>query len=70
MPATSSVPLSAHELQEAMRNARPIDAARLDRVLRVEPGHGVVEVQANTTWRSLAERLRPGNAQAASLRTT
>src|SRR5204862_381424 len=44
--------------------------ARLDRVLRVEPGHGVVEVQANTPWRSLAERLRPGNAQAASLRTT
>src|SRR6266566_1980972 len=70
MPATSSLPLSAYELQEAMRNARPIDAARLDRVLRVEPGHGVVEVQANTTWRSLAERLRPGNAQAASLRTT
>ena len=70
MPATSSLPLSAHELQEAMRNARLIDAARLDRVLRVEPGHGVVEVQANTTWRSLAERLRPGNAQAASLRTT
>src|SRR3989454_4187544 len=30
----------------------------------------VVEVQANTTWRSLAERLRPGNAQAAALRTT
>src|SRR6058998_1847876 len=66
MPATLSLPLSAHELQEAMRNARLIDAARLDRVLRVEPGHGVVEVQANTTWRSLAERLRPGNAQAAS----
>src|SRR2546428_4989591 len=70
MPATLSLPLSAHELQEAMRNARPIDAARLDRVLAVEPGHGVVEVQANTTWRSLAARLRPGNAQAASLRTT
>src|SRR3989441_8320361 len=70
MPATLSLPLSAHELQEAMRNARPIDAARLDGVLRVEPGQGVVEVQANTTWRSLAARLRPGNAQAASLRTT
>src|SRR3989449_8420742 len=70
MPATLSLPLSAHELQEAMRNARPIDAARLDRVLRLEPGRGVVEVQANTTWRSLAARLRPGNAQAAALRTT
>ena len=70
MPANSSLPLSAHELQEAMRNARPIDAARLDRVLRVEAGHGVVEVQANTTWRSLAAHLRPGNAQAAALRTT
>src|SRR5438445_4514359 len=70
MPATSSLPLSAHELQEAMRSARPIDAARLARVLRVQPGHGVVEVQANTTWRTLAERLRPGNPQAASLRRT
>jgi FAD/FMN-containing dehydrogenase len=70
MPATLPLPLSAHELQEAMRNARPIDAARLDRVLRLEPGRGVVEVQANTTWRSLAARLRPGNAQAATLRTT
>jgi len=28
MPATLPLPLSAHELQEAMRNARPIDAAR------------------------------------------
>src|SRR2546422_7268730 len=70
MPATLSLPLSAHELQEAMRNAQAIDAARLDRVLRLEPGRGVVEVQANTTWRSLAARLRPGNAQAAALRTT
>ena len=35
MPATLPLPLSAHELQEAMRNARPIDAARLDRVLRI-----------------------------------
>jgi FAD/FMN-containing dehydrogenase len=70
MPATLSLPLSAHELQEAMRNARPIDAARLDRVLRLEPGHGVVEVQASMTWRSLAADLRPGNAQAAALRTT
>lgn len=70
MPATLSLPLSVHELQEAMRNARTIDAARLDRVLRLEPGRGVVEVQANTTWRSLAARVRPGNAQAAALRTT
>src|SRR5438034_11457399 len=68
MPATSSLPLSAHDLQEAMRNARLIDAARLDRVLRVEAGHGVVQGQANATWRSLAEPLRPGTAPAGSLR--
>ncbi|HXM82912.1 MAG TPA: FAD-binding protein [Burkholderiales bacterium] len=70
MPATLSHPLSAHELQEAMRNAQPIEAARLDRVLRVEPGQGVVEVQANTTWKSIAARLRPRDAQASAVRTT
>jgi len=69
MPATLPLPLSAHELQE--RCATPAHrCGTLDRVLRLEPGHGVVEVQANTTWRSLAARLRPGNAQAAALRTT
>lgn len=61
-----SQPLSALELREAVRQARRIDAARLDRILRVDEQHGLVEVQAATTWRSLAERLRPDDARAAA----
>src|SRR5687767_10249807 len=59
-------PVSALELRDAVRQARPLDAARLDRILRVDEERGLVEVQAGTTWHSLAERLRPGDAQAAA----
>ena len=59
-------PLSALELRDAVRHARPVDAARLDRILRVDEEHGLVEVQAATTWQSLAERLRPGDPRAAA----
>lgn len=59
-------PLSAFELRDAVRQARPVDAARLDRILRVDEERGLVEVQAGTTWRSLAERLRPGDDRAAA----
>jgi hypothetical protein len=65
-----TVPLSARELCDAVRHARPIDTKRLDRVLRVDEGRGVVEVQAHAAWRSLAARLRPGDARAAGVRTT
>ena len=65
-----SRPLSAAELCEAMRRARAFDASRLDRILRVDEDRGLVEVQASATWRSLAERLRPGDAQAGAARTT
>ncbi|HEX6298191.1 MAG TPA: FAD-binding protein [Burkholderiales bacterium] len=65
-----SRPLSAAELCEIMRGARAFDASRLDRILRVDEDRGLVEVQASVTWRSLAERLRPGDAQAGAARTT
>ncbi len=70
MHSTASAPLSAHELCEAIRHALPYDPARLDRVLRHEADSGLVEVQANTPWKSIASRLRPGDAQAANTRTT
>lgn len=62
----SQPPLSALELRDAVRQARSVDAARLDRILRVDEEHGLVEVQASTTWQSIAERLRPGDARAAA----
>jgi FAD binding domain len=70
MPAAASAPLSAHELCEAMRHALPYDPARLDRVLRHDANNGLIEVQANTLWKSVASALRPGDAQAANARTT
>lgn len=65
-----SRPLSAAELCEALRRARAFDASRLDRILRVDEDRGLVEVQASVTWRGLAARLRPGDAQAGAARTT
>jgi FAD/FMN-containing dehydrogenase len=70
MPAAASAPLSAHELCEAIRHALPYDPARLDRVLRHDADRGLIEVQAHTLWTSIAAVLRPGNAEAASIRTT
>jgi hypothetical protein len=72
MTTPSSIPLSALELSAAMRAALPYDAKRLDRVLRVDEHHGLVEVQAATPWTALAATLRPGDARsaAASHRTT
>jgi len=54
MAENNFVPLSAFELRDAMRNARPYEAARLSRILRIDRDQGVVEVQAYTPWRSLA----------------
>jgi FAD binding domain len=70
MIATRSIPLSAFELAAAVREQRPYDASRLDRVLRVEERHGFVEVQAATPWKALAAALRPGDARAAGTQTT
>jgi hypothetical protein len=70
MIATRSIPLSALELAAALRAAEPYDASRLDRVLRVDEDHGLVEVQAATPWKAIAACLRPGDARAANTHTT
>lgn len=58
----SSLPTSAQELCESVRDSRPFDPSRLDRVLRVDTRRGVAEVQAHTSWKTLAAHLRPGDA--------
>jgi hypothetical protein len=70
MIATRSIPLSALELSAAMRAGQPYDASRLDRVLRVDERHGLIEVQAATPWKAIAAALRPGDERAASMETT
>jgi len=70
MSATRSIPLSAFELSAAVREGRSYDAARLDRVLRVDEYHGLVEVQASTPWKAIAASLRPGDPRAAGTQTT
>ncbi|HEY6821257.1 MAG TPA: FAD-binding protein [Burkholderiales bacterium] len=64
MIATLALPISASELCQAVRLARPFNPARLDRVLRLDATRGLVEVQASATWASLAAYLRPGAPQA------
>jgi hypothetical protein len=70
MIATRSIPLSALELSAAIREDRPYDPRRLDRVLRVDEDRGLVEVQACTPWKAIAASLRPGDARAAHTQTT
>ena len=70
MTAAPFVPLSALELRDAVRNSRPYDPLRLNRVLGVDERSGLIEVQAHTPWRSIADRLRPGDSRAATTRTT
>jgi FAD/FMN-containing dehydrogenase len=67
MLATQSIPLSAQELSAAIRADQPYDILRLDRVLRVDDGQGLIEVQAGARWKTIAERLRPGHAHTAKL---
>jgi len=64
---TLALPLSASDLCAAVRHARPFDASRLDRLLRVDASRGLAETQASAPWSSLAARLYPSNeaAQAA-----
>jgi FAD binding domain len=70
MTARAAQPVSALELREAVRQGVPIAAERLGRVLRVDQDGGLVEVQAGTRWQTLAECLRPGDAQAAATAIT
>lgn len=70
MNDTTYIPLSAIELSAALREARPYDARRLDRILRVDERHGLVEVQAGTRWTTIAAQLRPGDPRAAAIQTS
>jgi hypothetical protein len=57
MLGTLAIPLSAIELRDAVRSSSRVDTARLDRVLRLDPDRGLVEVQASASWAALAARL-------------
>jgi FAD/FMN-containing dehydrogenase len=70
MSHAAFVPLSALELRDAVRSSKRYDPLRLSRVLSVDEHAGLIEVQAHTPWRAIAERLRPGDGQAAATRTT
>lgn len=68
--AASTLPVSAQELCESVRAGRPLNAARLDRVLGVDAARGLVEVQAGARWKTLAAHLRPDDAAVREVRTT
>lgn len=65
----ATMPMSALELCDAVRNGRAIDASRLNRILRLDAMQGLLEVQAATPWHAIAAELRPGDARA-NVRTT
>ncbi len=67
MSGTLACPMSAQELCNAVRLSQPYDASRLDRILRLDESRGLVEVQAGTSWKSIAGHLRPGDPQAAAV---
>jgi hypothetical protein len=66
----NAMPLSAAELCDAMRQGRPFDPARLDRILRVDEDRGLLEVQGETPWTRIAAQVRPADARAAAVRTS
>ena len=66
MLGSLTLPLSALELREAVRDARRFDAARLDRVLHVDANRGHAEVQASAPWAALAARAGLPESFAAS----
>ena len=62
----NATPLSAAELCDAMRHARPFESARLNRILGIDTQRGVLEVQAATPWAMIAAALRPEDPRAAA----
>lgn len=70
MLETRSVPLSALELSDAVRQGRPADSSRLDRILGLDKQRGLLEVQAGTRWAGIATELGPRDPRAAAVRTT
>jgi hypothetical protein len=67
MNAALPVPLSAHELQEAVRQRRRVNPSRLNRILRLDDRRALVEVQAHTRWQAIADRLRPADERVQGL---
>ena len=65
----ATTPMSALELCDAIKNGKPFDASRLNRILGLDAIHGLLEVQAATPWPAIAAELRPGDARA-NVRTT
>jgi hypothetical protein len=56
MNESLAVPMSAAELQAAVRESSAFDARRLNRILRVDADRGLVEAQAGIEWKSMASR--------------
>jgi FAD/FMN-containing dehydrogenase len=69
MPMIAAKPISALELCEAVRQGHGVELARLNRILRIDAAHGLLEVQAATPWLAIAAQLRPGDARS-RVRTT
>jgi FAD/FMN-containing dehydrogenase len=67
MNGTLALPLSAIELRDAVRSSSRFDTARLDRVLRLDPARGHVEVQASASWAGLAAGLGDSAAELPTL---
>jgi FAD/FMN-containing dehydrogenase len=65
----ATTPMSALELCDAIKNGKPFDAARLNRILGLDAMRGLLEVQSATPWHAIAAELRPGDARA-NVRTT
>jgi len=65
----ATTPMSALELCDAIKNGKPFEPSRLNRILRLDAMHGLLEVQAATPWQAIAAELRPGDARA-NVRTT
>jgi len=60
----ATTPMSALELCDAIRSAKPFDASRLNRILGLDAVHGLLEVQAATPWHAIATEMRPGDERA------
>jgi len=60
----ATMPLSALELRQAVRENRPVDTSRLNRILAIDAQRGLLEVQAATPWHAIAAELRPGDPRA------
>lgn len=56
MNESPAVPMSAAELQAAIREVRAFDSRRLNRILRVDLDRGLVEAQAGVAWTSMGSR--------------